>query len=104
MNQIKVKNRIISSNHYPFVIAEAGINHNGSLKVAKKMVDMAKKAGADCFKIQTHITEEEMIKTNIRPGNISKKSLWDIIKKSELTEKDEFEISQYCKKKKIIFL
>ena len=68
------------------------------------MVNMAKKAGADCFKIQTHITEEEMIKTNIRPGNISKKSLWDIIKKSELTENDEFEISQYCKKKKLIFL
>ena len=104
MNQIKIKNRIISSNHFPFVIAEAGINHNGSLKIAKKLVDMAKKAGADCFKIQTHITEEEMIKTNIRPGNISKKSLWDIIKKSELTENDEFEISQYCKKKKLIFL
>jgi len=104
LNQIKIKNRIISSNHFPFVIAEAGINHNGSLKIAKKMVNMAKKAGADCFKIQTHITEEEMIKTNIRPGNISKKSLWDIIKKSELTENDEFEISQYCKKKKLIFL
>ena len=104
MNQIKIKNRIISSNNFPFIIAEAGINHNGSLKIAKKLVDMAKKAGADCFKIQTHIIEEEMIKTNIRPGNISKKSLWNIIKNSELTEKDEFKISEYCKKKKIIFL
>ena len=56
MNQIKIGNRIISSNHSPFVIAEAGINHNGSLTLAKKLVDMAKKAGAYCFKIQTHIT------------------------------------------------
>ena len=82
MNQIKIKNRVISSNNFPFIIAEAGINHNGSLKIAKKLVDMAKKAGADCFKIQTHIIEEEMIKTNIRPGNISKKSVWNIIKNS----------------------
>ena len=104
MNQIKIGNRIISSNHSPFVIAEAGINHNGSLTLAKKLVDMAKKAGADCFKIQTHITEEEMIKTDIRPGKISKKTLWSIIKNSELTEKEELKIKEYCKKKKIIFL
>ena len=49
MNQIKIGNRIISSNHSPFVIAEAGINHNGSLTLAKKLVDMAKKAGAELF-------------------------------------------------------
>jgi sialic acid synthase SpsE len=104
LNQIKIGNRIISSNHSPFVIAEAGINHNGSLTIAKKLVDMAKKAGADCFKIQTHITEEEMIKTNILPGKISKKTLWSIIKNSELTEKEELKIKEYCKKKKIIFL
>ena len=104
MNNIKIGNRIIGTNYPVFVIAEAGINHNGSLSIAKKLVDMAKKAGADCFKIQTHITEEEMIKTNIRPGKISKKSLWSIIKNSELTEKEEIEIQKYCKKRKIIFL
>ena len=104
MNTIKIGTRIIGTNYPVFVIAEAGINHNGSLSIAKKLVDMAKKAGADCFKIQTHITEEEMIKTNIRPGKISKKSLWSIIKNSELTEKEEIEIQKYCKKRKIIFL
>ena len=95
---------MIGTNYPVFVIAEAGINHNGSLSIAKKLVDMAKKAGADCFKIQTHITEEEMIKTDIRPGKISKKSLWSIIKNSELTEKEEIKIQEYCKKRKIIFL
>ena len=87
-----------------FVVAEAGINHNGSLKLAKKMVDYVKKTGADCIKFQTHITEKEMLKSNIRPGNISKKTLWSIIKNSELTEEEERKIQKYCKQKKILFL
>lgn len=87
-----------------FVVAEAGINHNGSLKLAKKMVDYVKKTGADCIKFQTHITEKEMLKSNIKPGNISKKTLWSIIKNSELSEEEESKIQKYCKQKKILFL
>ncbi len=104
MNQIKIGNRIIGENYPVFVIAEAGINHNGSFSIAKKLVNMAKKAGADCFKIQTHITEEEMMKTKILPGKISKKPLWDIIKNCELTEKEELDLKEYCKEKGILFL
>ena len=74
MNHIKIARYQIDETHPVFVIAEAGINHNGSLTIAKKMVDVAKKSGVDCIKFQTHITEEEMIKTNIKPGNISKTS------------------------------
>lgn len=104
LNDIKIGNKIIGSNHPVFVIAEAGINHNGSFSIAKKMVDMAKKANADCIKFQTHITEKEMIKTNILPGKISKTPLWDIIKNCELTDEEELRLSKYCKEKKIIFL
>ncbi len=104
MNGFKIKNKHIGPTYPVFIIAEAGINHNGSYKIAKKMVDIAKKAGVDCIKFQTHITEKEMIKTNIKPGNISKKTLWSIIKNCELTEKEESQINQYCKEKKIIFL
>ena len=104
MNEIKIKNRKIGEEHPVFVIAEAGINHNGSLLIAKKLVNMAKKAGADCIKFQTHIAEEEMIKTKILPGKISKKPLWDIIKNCELNEVEEKEIKRYCKIKKILFL
>lgn len=68
------------------------------------MVDAAKKSGANCIKFQTHIAEEEMIKTNIKPGNISKKTLWSIIKNCELTEEEEKKIQNYCKEKKILFL
>lgn len=104
MNTIKIKNRIIGVDHPVFIIAEAGINHNGSYILAKKMVDIAKNAGVDCIKFQTHITEEEMLKTSIRPGNISKKTLWSIIKTCELTESEESKLNQYCKDKKILFL
>ena len=104
MKEIKIGHRRIGEKYPVFIIAEAGINHNGSLSIAKKLVNMAKKAGADCIKFQTHITEEEMIKTKILPGKISKKPLWDIIKNCELNETEEKEIKKYCKEKKILFL
>ena len=104
LKEIQIKTHKIGEKFPVFIIAEAGINHNGSLAIAKKLVDLAKKAGADCLKIQTHITEEEMIKTNILPGKISKKPLWHIIKNCELTEKEETNLNEYCKEKKILFL
>lgn len=104
LNEIRIGNRLIGPNQPVFVIAEAGINHNGSFSIAKKLVDMAKKAGADCIKFQTHITEEEMTETNILPGKISKTPLWDIIKSCELTKDEELKLSNYCKEKKILFL
>jgi sialic acid synthase SpsE len=104
MEEIKIGNRKIGDKYPVFVIAEAGINHNGSLSIAKKLVDIAKKAGADCIKFQTHITEEEMIKTKILPGKISKTPLWNIIKNCELSVNDEIKIKKYCKERKIIFL
>lgn len=104
MKPLKISKFTIGPKHPPFIIAEAGINHNGSLKIAKKMVDVAKKANANCIKFQTHIAEKEMIKTNLTPGNISKQSLWDIIKNCELTSNEEKKLQLYCKKKKILFL
>ena len=56
----KIKNRIVGPNNYPLVIAELGINHNGSLKKAIKLVDKAWRAGAEIIKHQTHIAEDEM--------------------------------------------
>ena len=53
-----------------FLIAEAGINHNGNIKTALKLVDTAKKSGADAIKFQTYITEKR-IKKNIKKSLIS---------------------------------
>ena len=58
--EIRIENRLISINHKPLIIPEMGINHSGSLEIAFKIVDAAKRAGAEIIKHQTHIPEDEM--------------------------------------------
>lgn len=78
-----------------FLIAEAGINHNGNLKTALKLVDTAKKSGADAIKFQTYITEKRV--------NKKYHKIFRILKKCELPFNDFKIIHDYCKKKKITF-
>ena len=59
-NSFKILKRKIGLNFKPLIIVELGINHNGELKKAKKLVDEAYKAGAEIIKHQTHICEDEM--------------------------------------------
>ena len=56
----QIEKRKIGKNYPPLIIPEIGINHNGRIDVAFKMVDAAKKAGAEIVKHQTHIPDEEM--------------------------------------------
>jgi N,N'-diacetyllegionaminate synthase len=78
-----------------FLIAEAGINHNGKLKTALKLVDVAKKSGADAIKFQTYITEKRI--------NKKYKKIFAILKKCELSHKEFKELNDYCIMKKITF-
>ncbi len=104
MSQFQLGDRLISRDAPPFIVAEAGINHDGDFDKAIQLVDEAAKAGADCIKFQCHITEAEMIKTDIRPGEISDEPLWDIIKRCEFAEEEERAIKQYCERKGITYL
>ncbi len=104
MKEFAIQGRKISKDSPPFVIAEMGINHDGEFNKAIELVDAAVEARADCVKFQCHITEAEMIPTDIKPGNISDERLWDIIKRSELTEDEEIKIKKYCEEKGIIYL
>ena len=104
MKEFAIQGRKISKDYPPFIIAEVGINHEGEFNEAIELVDDAVEAGADCVKFQCHITEAEMIPTDIKPGNISDERLWDIIKRSELTEDEEKKIKKYCEEKGIIYL
>ena len=99
----KIKNRKISNDRPPLIIAEIGINHGGKFEKAKKMVDDAFKAGCECVKFQYHIPEHEMIENNTIPGN-AKESIWKIINRCTLSEKDELKLFNYVKKKKMIYL
>ena len=102
--QIKIKNKIISDNHYPFFIAEAGINYDGNFKKCFELIDSAKESGADAIKFQTHIANEEMIDTKIMLAHSKKETVYDLMKKCELDIEKHLELKKYCDKKKILFL
>lgn len=87
--QIKIDKLTISQKN-PLIIPEIGINHNGSLEIAKLMVDAAKRAGAKIIKHQTHIVEDEMSQEakNVIPGNANI-SIYEIMEQCALNYKDE---------------
>jgi len=93
----------ISDENEPFIIAEAGINHDGEFEKAIELVDLAIDAGASAIKFQTHITDKEMIPTDMKPGNISEEPLWDIIDRCVLDNEQEKSLFDYAKEKGILF-
>lgn len=95
--------------NYPsFIIAEAGVNHNGKVEIAKKLCDAALKAGANAVKFQTWKTEELIVpkvKTaEYQKRNTKEDSQFKMLKKLELSFDDFRRISDYCKKIGIMFL
>jgi len=104
-NYIEIENRKIGLDYAPLVIVEMGINHEGSLGTAFKMVDAAWKAGAEMVKHQTHIVEDEMSKEakNVIPGNASV-SIYEIMERCALNEEDETKLKEYVESKGMIFI
>jgi N-acetylneuraminate synthase len=101
----EIAGRKIGYDFSPLVIAEIGINHEGSLAVAKEMVDAAKAAGAEVVKHQTHIVEDEMsgAAKNTIPGNADV-SIYEIMRRCSLNEDDELELKNYVESKGMIFI
>ena len=99
--KFKIGKIIIDEKSPPLVIAEIGINHNGSLDAAIAIADSAIKSGAQVIKHQTHIVDDEMSieAKKVIPGN-AKISIYEIIKKCALSEKDEKKLMDYIVKKK----
>jgi N,N'-diacetyllegionaminate synthase len=92
-----------------FIIAEAGVNHNGSIEIAKKLVDTAKKVGADAIKFQSFKAEKIVVKksekANYQKASTGKsESQYEMLKRLELSEKEQLELLKYSERKKIIFL
>ena len=102
---IKIGKRIISKNSKPLIVAEIGINHFGSLKIAKRIVNSAKKSGAEAVKVQIHLPDEEMSEEakRIKPGN-SNTNIYEIIRRNSLSLKDEKKLKKYIEKKKLIYI
>lgn len=104
---IIIDDKKIGKNHPIFVIAEAGVNHNGSLDLAKKLVDAAKDANADAIKFQT-FRAENVVTEKADVAKYQKtdktKTQQEMLKKLELNYNDFKELKKYCDKKGIIFL
>jgi len=95
MPEVLIGNRKISHKTKPFVIAEIGINHEGSFTKALQMVYDAHAAGAECVKFQCHVLEDEMTKDAQKtiPSN-SDKSIYEIMKRCLLNEDEERALKQ----------
>ena len=102
---INIAGRKIGQDFPPLVIAEIGINHEGSLQVAKQMVDAAFRAGVEVVKHQTHIVEDEMsrVARQVIPGN-AKVSIYEIMERCSLYETDELALKNYVEGKGMIFI
>jgi N-acetylneuraminate synthase len=105
MAEFQIAGHWIGDNHPPVVIAEIGINHEGSLPLALAMVDAAIDAGAEIIKHQTHIIEDEMSDEAkmVIPGNTDV-SIYEIMERCALSEEDERCLMDHVQKRGAIFI
>jgi sialic acid synthase SpsE len=99
----------IGENHPPFIVAEAGINHNGELGKAYKMIEVAKSAGADAVKFQTFMAEEfvgdpKQTYSYRSQGKEVTESMLEMFKRYEIFRDEWFKIKEKCEKTEIMFL
>ena len=108
MKIIKLGNRIITSKDKPYIIAEIGVNHEGSLDKAKMLIDQAKSGGADAAKFQSYKAETIASKHSPSYWDTSKENTrtqYELFSKYDVFEPDDYmELSIYCKQKEIDFI
>ena len=109
MTKVKIEDKLVGVEEPVFIVAEAGVNHNGSVKLAKKLIDAAVGAKADAVKFQTFKTENLLLKTAGKPEYQTKNvdpniSQYEMLKKLELNEAQHRELYDYAKDNNIIFL
>lgn len=101
--EFKINNRVVGADQPPLVIAEIGINHEGSFEKAMRMINDAYSVGCECVKFQSHVIEDEMIPNNVIPGNATE-SIWDIMKRCALSEEEEIKLKEYVESFGMIYL
>lgn len=102
---IQIGKRRIGPEYPPFIVAEVGINHEGSMAKARRMIRDVHRAGAECVKFQSHVIYDEMIPEakKVIPAN-AKESIWNIMKRCAFTEAEERELKRYTESLGMIYL
>lgn len=109
MRRIKIDTTEIGPGNPCYIIAEAGVNHNGKMSLAKKLIGAAKKAGANAIKFQTYSTERLVTPHSEkaayqRAGHSDRESQYQMLKRLELSDDDFQSLSDYAEKNNITFL
>src|SRR5439155_7257207 len=100
---ITIGPRTVGAGQPCFIIAEAGIYHNGDVRLASDLVDAASEAGADAIKFQTHFPEHEMLRGGATAAYVGE-SLFDLLTRTALSRDDHFTLRDRAKLKGILFL
>jgi N-acetylneuraminate synthase len=100
---MSIGTRRIGAGQPAFVIAEAGINHNGDVKLAADLVDAAAEAGADAIKFQTHFPEHEMLRGGATAAYVGE-SLFDLLTRTALSREAHYELRDRAANRGILFL
>lgn len=107
--EIRIGEKLISDRERTFIIAEAGVNHNGDMSLAQEMIDVAVESGADAVKFQTFKADHLILK-NVQKAPYQKQttdnseSQYEMLKRLEMGSEETAELMSYCQKRKIIFL
>ncbi|MDD4496921.1 MAG: N-acetylneuraminate synthase family protein, partial [Methanosarcinaceae archaeon] len=108
MKNIDVENRLMDGSNPCFVVAEIGVNHNGSIELAKRLISAAKEAGSDAVKFQTWKTENIILK-NVEMAEYQKKntksnqSQYEMLKKLEISYEKHFELKEFAEDLGLVF-
>ncbi|MBI4710631.1 MAG: N-acetylneuraminate synthase family protein [Nitrospirae bacterium] len=103
MDKMMISKKAVGAGEPVLIIAEAGINHDGDIKRAHDLIDVAADAGADVIKFQTHLADKEMLNVSDTAVYLNE-SLFNLIKRMELTLDQHFELKEHAVKKGLIFL
>jgi N-acetylneuraminate synthase/N,N'-diacetyllegionaminate synthase len=105
---MKIDDIDVGPSYLPFFIAEAGVNHNGDLEMAKELIDIAAQAGADAVKFQTfsadRLVTPDASKAEYQTETTGEGSQYEMLKRYELDEEAHKTLFEYCKQKDITFL
>jgi len=104
MKEIGVQGRVIGEGHPAFIVAEIGMNHNGSVGQAKCFIDTAVEAGADAVKLQIHIAEAETLRNAPTPTYFNQEPRFEYFKRTAFDKSQLAELKGYAESKSLIFI